>query len=86
MILFNRSDSRRTISTKTCCSSLSVAMVESTWTEPAIDDSGLRISWAIPAARRPMAERRSRWRISFSRRRTSVRSANVYTKPTTSPS
>ena len=51
--------------------------------EPAMEERGLRISWAMAAARRPTAERRSRMRTSRSRRRISVRScSNGFPNPT----
>ena len=77
MIWLSRSDSRVTMSTSVRCSSLRVVMPDRTRTEPAMELSGLRISWAIPAAIRPTALKRSRMRTSRSSRRISVRSAKL---------
>ena len=55
--------------------------LESTWTEPEIDASGLRISWAMPAASSPTAASCSlkrAWRSSFF---TSVRSWKTMSAP-----
>ncbi len=63
------------------CSSLSGSSWRSTWIEPDIDASGLRISCAMPAAISPTAASRCCSRALRSRRLMSVTSWNVKRKP-----
>ena len=65
---FSRSDSRSTMSISCACSSVSGSSWRSTWIDPDIDASGLRISCAMPAAISPTAARRCCSRASRSRR------------------
>ncbi len=58
MVAFRRSDSRNTMSISCSCSLLSGRSCRRIWIDPDIDASGLRISWAMPAAISPTAASR----------------------------
>ena len=63
------------------CSSVSGSSCRRIWIDPDIDASGLRISWAMPAAISPTAASRCCTRASRSSLRDSVTSWNVSMKP-----
>ena len=81
MVSFSRSDSRSTMSISCACSSESGSSWRRIWIEPAIEASGFRISWAMPAAISPTAARRCCTRISRSVFRISVTSWNMKIVP-----
>ena len=81
IVSLSRSDSRSTISINWACSSLSGSSCRSTWIDPDIEASGLRISWAMPAAISPTAASRCCMRAPRSNRLTSVTSWNVKRYP-----
>ncbi len=81
IVSLRRSDSRSTMSISCACSSLSGSSCRSTWIDPDIDASGLRISCAMPAAISPTAASRCCMRAPRSSRLTSVTSWNVNRYP-----
>ena len=60
MVAFSRSDSLMTMSISASCSCDSASSWRSSCTEPDIAASGLRISWAMPAAISPSEASRCR--------------------------
>ena len=66
MVSFKRSDSRSTMSMSCACSSVSGSSCRRIWIDPDIAASGLRISWAMPAAISPTAASRCLSRASRS--------------------
>ena len=77
MVSFSRSDSRSTMSISCAWSLESGSSCRRIWIEPDIDASGLRISWAMPAAISPTAASRCCSRAFALQRLTSVTSWNV---------
>ena len=77
MVWFRRSDSRSTMSKSCAWSASSSSSCRSTCIEPDIEASGLRISWAMPAAIWPTAASRFCVSASRSSRFSSVTSWNV---------
>ena len=70
----SRFDSRVMMASRWSCSADMLGSPMSTWAEPLIEPSGLRISWASWAAISPTAASFSLTRTSCSRRLISVRS------------
>ena len=77
MVWFSRSDSRITMSISCAWSVESGSSCFSICMDPDIEASGLRISWAMPAAISPTAARRCCNRALCSKRLTSVTSWKV---------
>ena len=73
----SRFDSRVMMASSRSCSAEMSGSAMSTWAEPLIEPSGLRISWASCAAISPTAASFSLVRTSCSRRLISVRSWNT---------